>query len=498
MIGTISNIYLLIFLPLISSLCCQILSGKKLTFYFTTFTSLLLFALALKTFPAVLNSEKIASDFQLSLVSIAVEFKLDLLGATFLILLLFLKIVTLFFFREPIAEALDEKSSRAFYSVFLLNLFALVGIFTSNNIFNLFFFFEIYAFSFFALSSISNDLKLLKISFRYFCLNAASSLIIIFSFFCIYLVFGEVNFDRMAENFRLLPKENIWFAEVIFALLALAIFMKFFPLWLYFKKLRSSSVLASFFIQDSLFIKTLIGVFLLLKFTYFFFGNNLLFHSFNFDLLLILGAIILIFYSAINLYRAKHLKLICIYFCLNNLGFMLAAIALQTIESMQALFFYVLSFALINFFIFIFASFLKKYFHTSNINKLWLLRQSHTLLTLPLKLAIFFIVAFPLSFLFFANWYLAFSSFKIGFEAFILVALLISNFVHVAVAIRMIDAFFSAHNGSEMAAISAKNYYSYLLSFWFLICGIYASILLANQLNSLSLRFASYLFSNTI
>jgi len=498
MIGAISNIYLLIFLPLIASLCCQILVGKKPTFYWALFTSTLLFILALKTFPLVLNSEKIASDFQLSLVSIAIEFKLDLLGITFLLLLLFIKIVTLFFFRTDIEKFLDEKSSRAFYSVFLLNLFALVGIFTSNNLFNLFFFFEIYSFSFFAITSISSDLKLLKISFRYFCLSAASSLIIIFCFFGIYLVFGEVNFDAMAQNFHLLGKKNIWFAQVIFLLLAGAIFMRFFPLWLYFKKLRSSSVIASFFIQDALFIKTLVGVFLALKFVYFFFGNNLVFEKINFAPLLILIAIALIFYSAINLYRQKHLKLICIYFCLNNLGFMLAAIALQSVESMQALFFYILNFALVNFFIFIFASFLKRYFHTSSINKIWLLRRNHMALTLPVKLLVFCIIAFPLSLIFLGNWYMALSSFTPNFAATILGALIASNFVYVAVAIRLIDSFFQPHNSPEMPVLPARNYYSYLLSFWFLIGGIYVGMLLCGQLNSLSLRFASYLFSNTI
>ncbi len=496
--AAISNIYLLIFLPLISSLSCQILSGKKLTFYWAIFTSTLLFILALHIFPDVLAYEKISNDFQLSLVSIAVEFKLDLLGISFLILVIFLKIITLFFFRSDVEEFLDDKTSRAFYSVFLLNLFALVGIFTSNNLFNLFFFFEIYAFSFFAVTSISSDLKLLKISFRYFCLSAASSLIILFCFFAIYLIFGEVNFDKMAENFYLLPKKNIWLIEVLFLLLVLAIFVRFFPIWLYFKKLKSSSVIANFFIIDSLFIKTLVGVFLLLKFVYFFFGNNLVFESFNFDLPLILVAILLIFYSAINLYRQKHLKLICLYFCLNNLGFMFLAITLQTTESLQALFFYVLSFALINFFIFILASFLKRHFHTSSIQKIWLVRQSNLALILPLKLIIFFIAAFPLSFLFFGNWYLAYSSFKLGFEAFILVAIIISNFVQVTLAIRLIDAFFSPPRTNEMPALPIKNYYSYLLSFWFLIAGIYVSILFSGLLNSLSLRFASYLFSSTI
>ena len=497
-IGAISNIYLLIFLPLIASLCCHILTGKNLAFWWTIFTSLLLLFLSLKIFPSIWNFEKITNDFQLSILSIALEFRLDLLGIIFLLLLLFIKTVTLFFFHDDVEKLLNDKDKRIFYAVFLLNLFAIIGILTANNLFNLFCFFEIYAFSFLALTSISFDLKLLKISFRYFCLSSLSSLIIIFSFFAIYLTFGEVNFDRIAENFYLLPKQELWFIELLLALVAFAVILRFFPFWLYFKKLRSSSLLASYMISDALFNKSLLGIFLTLKFTYFFFGSQLVFAKFDFDLLLLLTAISLIFYSSIKLYSQKHLKLICLYFSLNNLGFILASMALQSIQSLQALFFYLLNFSLVNFFIFIFATFLKNHFHSSSLIKVWLVRHNSLALVLPFKMLMFFIAALPLSFMFFANWYLAYSSFALGFEAFILAGLLVSNFVYVIIVIKLIDSFFSFHASSEMPILDIKNYRFYLAAFWFLITVIYLGLLASGPLNQLSLRFASFLLSNSI
>jgi len=499
--GVVSSIYLIIFLPLVASLFCQIFVKKSLSFWIAFISCIATFFLALKVFPDVLIYEKISNDFELSPLSIALEFRLDLLGMIFLLLLTFLKIVILFFYRTDIERVLDDKSIRIFYSVFLLHLFSLVGIFTTNNLLNLFLFFEIYAFSFFATVSISRDSELLKLSFRYFCLNATSSLLILFCFFAIYLTFGEINFDKIAENLPLVAKTYSWFLASIFILLTIAFVIKFFPFWLYFEKLKSTNLIANFLAIDALFIKTTVGIFLTLKFIYFFFGNHLLFVNFNFAPILIFLSILLIFYSAIKLYQQKHLKIISAYFCLNNLGFIFACIALQTIESLQALFFYLLNFTLVNLLIFIFATFLKRYFATSSINKIWIIRKNHFLLILPIKLLIFFIAAFPMTMLFFGNWYLAYASFNFGFELFLLVAIVVSSFVHTSLAIKLISSFFAKHDNDqieEMPLLGIKKYQFYLISFWFLIITIYVAAFSSGLINNLSLRFASYLLSNTI
>jgi formate hydrogenlyase subunit 3/multisubunit Na+/H+ antiporter MnhD subunit len=326
-------------------------------------------------------------------------------------------------------------------------------------------------------------------------------MLVLFCFFAIYLTFGEINFDKIAENLPLVAKTHLWFLAAIFTFLAIAFVIKFFPFWLYFEKLKSSSLIANFLAIDALFIKTNVGIFLILKFIYFFFGNHLLFVSFNFEPILIFLAILLIFYSAIKLYSQKHLKLIAAYSCLNNLGFIFACVALQTIESLQALFFYLLNFSLVNLLIFIFATFLKRNFSSSSINKIWLIRQNHFLLVLPLKLLIFFIAAFPLTILFFANWYLAYASFGLGFEAFLLVALALSNFVHISLAVKLIAAFFAKHKSEtiqEMPFLGFKKYQFYLISFWFLLATIYGISAASSQVNGIALRFASYLLSNTI
>ena len=128
----------------------------------------------------------------------------------------------------------------------------------------------------------------MNISFKNFCLSSVSSILILICFFAIFLTFGELNFDKIVDNLFLLPSNKIWFLFVILILFSLALIVKFFPLWQYFEKIKSTSLVASFLVIDAFFIKILIGLFLTLKFIYFFFGNNFLFTQYEFSPIMIL------------------------------------------------------------------------------------------------------------------------------------------------------------------------------------------------------------------
>ena len=149
----LSSVYILIFLPLIAAIFCQTVPLKKNYFWFTFSCCIAAFLLVASLYPQILTQKKISNDFHLSLLSLGLEFSLDVLGYFFLLLLIFAKIVVLFFYRFDVEKFLTEKNAKIFYSVFLLNLFALINILLTNNLFNLFVFLEIYSFTFFAIST---------------------------------------------------------------------------------------------------------------------------------------------------------------------------------------------------------------------------------------------------------------------------------------------------------------------------------------------------------
>ncbi|MBU6139958.1 MAG: hypothetical protein KGP29_00165 [Proteobacteria bacterium] len=493
----VSHLYLLVFLPLIAAVVCQIVPKNRFPFWLTISCCLVLFALTASLLPQILTYKNIGNDFNLSLLSIALEFRIDVLGYFFLLLMIFLKIVILLFYNSDIEKLLDEKNRRTFYSVFLINLFGLVNIFTTNNLFNLFVFLEIYAFSFFAISSLSRDQELLKISFRDFCLNAAASLLILFCFLITYLVFKRSSFDQIMTDTNMFLGSSLLLPSVMLIFLAVSFLVKFFPFWLFFSKMKSSNLIANFLIGESMFIKGAVGFFLMLKFVYFFFGTVFLFDVLNLSYPIIFIAITLITFSAIGIYQQKHLQSISAYLCLSNLGFVLAAIGLSSSESLRSVFFYALNFSLVNLFIFIFATFMKRHFDSSSFAKISLIKRDYPALALPLKVLIFFIAAFPLTPLFFANWHMTHASLNPGFESSILIGLVAANFAYLELATRFIDAIFVEDDSIQKTkqSISFKNYRFYFLSFWLLLFVIGGSAFLAVFVNNLSKDFASYLLS---
>jgi len=233
----ISATYLIIFLPLIASLLCQIINKKTPLFLIVSTCFLTMLLLVAQLFPEIFQAQEFISDFELFPLSIALEFKISKDVAVFVFAIILLKFIIFIYYQGEIKNFLDQKNSRIFSSVYLLNLFALIGIFTSNNLLNLFFFFELYAYSFFAIFSISKDIEIAKLSFRYFCLNAAASLLILFCFLIIYLTFDSLNLDVIKRE--LINFQNIKFFIIIASFLAIGFVIKFFPFWLYFENLKN-------------------------------------------------------------------------------------------------------------------------------------------------------------------------------------------------------------------------------------------------------------------
>lgn len=486
--SAISNFYVIMFLPLVASVLCQFFNKRSVSFAITLASALALILLSAKSLFDVLIFKNLANDFNLSQVSLAFEFNITSLSLTFLLLTLFIKFVNLFYYRGDIEELLSAQNNQNFYSVFLLNIFSLIGIFSSNNLFNLFIFLEIYAFTFFAISSISNNVELAKSSFKYFCFGAASSLIILFCFLVIYLVLGDLRFEQIHQDLDLIQDKT--FTQVLLFLLFGAFLFKFIPFIFYIKNIKASEDFSNFFITDSLLIKLNIAIFLFLKFSYFIFADLQLSPIFNFKALSIIVAFVLALYSSFKIYQQTNLRLISIYFCLSNIAFIIACIALKTTESIQALFFYMFNLCLVNFTILIFASFLQKNFEDSDLSHIAKLKDQF-LLVLPFKLLLFFILAFPLTILFFANWYLAYAALNPGLELILLIALVAANLSQISFIAKVLNIFCQKQEISEVEGFELTAMQT--ITSWLLVIVLYASIFALAAMGKLSLHFAASL-----
>ncbi len=440
MISTVSNIYLIIFLPLLSSLLCQLFNKKSLPFCVAILSSFLLLIFSSKAFFDVLKYKIIANDFELGLFSIALEFRFYLLSALFLVIMIFTKTVILLFYSQDLEKFLENDNKNFFYSSYLIGIFALIGVFLSNNLFNLFLFLEIYSLSFFTISAFSKDKEVIKSYFSYFCFNAVLSLLLLFSLFAIYFALGDFRFDKITKDVFMV--ENKGFMAVIFILILISFLGKFFLSQVYFVKSNSDNLVAKFLATDFLFNKTNIGIFLILKFSYEIFNQVLILEKTIVAPVIFFLSFITVLYFSFKIYKENNLKNASIYFCLSNLALMFSCIFIKNTDSLQSLFFFILNFSLVNFTFFLFSLFLENLFGNSDIKNIKLLNYKYSFLGKSFKLLLFFVISFPFTTSFFALWHLTNAAFEINFKILLIISLVIVNFAQITFIFKIINSFF--------------------------------------------------------
>lgn len=483
--------------PLISSALCYVANKRSLGFWnslITQITALLIIFLVAKN---VIINEKIFSDFEVSPLSLALEFQLDLLSLPFLLIINFLKLAILFFYRFDVEKLVDKSFRNKVYGLMMLDLFAVNGIILANNLFNLFIFIEIYGFTFLTISSLANDKKIIKNSFNFYCLNSASSLLLLISFVVIYLCFLELNLSKIVDNFALISSTAISYLFIILFIISLSFIVKFFSFYSHFKILKSNDKIGDLIIFDAFFIRVLIGIFLSLKFVHFFFGNQFLFVKFDYEIILIIFSLFLITYSVIKIINEKHLKSIAIYLCLNNLGFILAGLAVQSLESIVAVFYYILNFAVINFTLFLLAIFIKRKYFTSSLFQVNLNFKNSKLAKTAFVVVAISLISLPLTLSFFGNFYLGQAVLNFDIFLVLILAMLLANFANFKVALEIVKSIFKPHIiTANYSAKTSKVFFN--LAIFTMVIIFALSIIFVNFINGFAYNFASYLLVNAI
>jgi len=494
-LATTSSIYVLIILPLISSLLCFVSRHRGVNYFIYIASAILSLIIILSLSLKTVVFGKIVNDFEISAISIAQEFQLDILSLFFLLVITYIKLITNSLYRFNIESSVSEESNQKTYAVLLLNIFAINSILLTNNIFNLFIFCEIYIFTFLAICSASNDSKVLKSAFTYFCFSSASTLLFLLSFIVIYLCFGETNFNKIVDNFALISEENYWYLFLILFSIFLAIILKFFPFWVFYDNIKSKNSFSDLVITEIFFVTCLIGIYLALKFIKSFFGNNLLFVKFNYDLLLIFISIIIISYTSIKIVKEKHLKLIAIDLSLITLGLILITLAIQNTNSLKALFYFIINNACSNIILFILAIYIKKNYKTSSIEQVNFSYKITYFVSLFLKIFISFVIGLPFTLLFFANYYLTLSIMDYNYKIVIIVLLAITNFAYFKLGLNLFRVLYLREDHDQQNSFNLckfNNKKTLQLAFFLNLILIFLLMFNINFLEKFSNKFAQY------
>ncbi|MFT7087299.1 MAG: multicomponent Na+:H+ antiporter subunit D [Rickettsiales bacterium] len=427
--------YLLLFLPLIASVLCFLINFKKADFWIIIgVLSALLFLLLKLILNFSNNRIAFANDVGLGILSIPTEYYLDFLSLFFLSLAILIILLITFFYDSDIRKILENDNRQLFYATILLNMFGLIGIFATNNIFNLFIYIEIYCLTLAGIMTISNDVAISKIAFRYFCKIAPASILLLLSLVILYVSSG--NF-KISEISNLPDFDN---SNLIFWSIATAVMFKFFALRIYFKFLISKDLIANFLIALTFIISVLVGFYLLIRVSLF-----LLHPSDAFFFLLAFTGFCLVFYGNYKLFKTHHLKVFAAYFSLINLGFVLIAIGFFNDQALLPAIMYIANYAFLGVAIFITARIMHKKFSSSHFKHLAnLINCKLTKKTAIEKLVTLFIlltlINLPILLMFWPSWNLAILAFGFDIGFVVIFPIILTNLVMISLSVRFLSS----------------------------------------------------------
>lgn len=422
--------YLLLFLPLILSVFCFLINFRKSDFVIFFTCAILMLLLAVKIGFYVKTSEVVKSDVGLGVLSIPTEYYIDFLSIFFLTVIIFARILMAFLYKSDIASFFNRDNCQLFYVVGLLNLFGLTGIFVSGNIFNLFIFIEIYCLTFCAIMALSDDLELSKLAFKYFCQNVSAGILLLLALILLYASTGSLQISEISLK---LEQQNAAMNWLLLPIL-IAVFLKFFPVWLYFKKLNSQDSLTGFLLNFAFIINSGVGLYLLIRFLFYLFSADLIFLNLKLDFDIMFIGLLLVCYGNYKIFKSQNLTEISAFLAISNLGFIVIALDSFSPESSRTMFFYIANYFLINLLFFTATDYLRKNFPSCDIENL---KSINWQTSTTANSLVYLILLTPIGLMFWANWNLILGAADIATNIIAIISILISGLTSTNLAIKI-------------------------------------------------------------
>ena len=404
----ISNIYLILLLPLLAAFSCAIIKNKSVNYIIVTVFVAIILAQLFKIAPEFLKGKYIYSNITSQRPSLLLNYNFNIVGGFFGIIIFTQKIISLLFFKSQIDQK-TKKTNATFHFSSLVNLFAVLLILTSSNFINLFLSIEIFSISLIAtkLSIINKEQK--KVILSNILIHNISTIIFVLCLLFLYISIGSFDFIIIKQIISDNKIDSINFA-IILTLLIISVSLRFFQFWVCFKNTKIKGSVQQYVSFEDMFTKSIIGLYILLKLSNIFYFNAQIFQELNLDKYLIVLLCISSIYFAISTLSFKNLKLLSIFYGINHIGLIFIAILIGNISSIQSVLYYLFSFSLSCFYVYLISVIIDNYIYSGIVNLRAQKNKGAVLIVNIITISLFILAIFPVSILFFANFYLLKSS----------------------------------------------------------------------------------------
>lgn len=273
-----------------------------------------------------------------------IEYYVDTLNATVLVLVASISAVVLVYARASVDKAIETGKHYLFYAAWLLCVTGLLGIAITGDAFNVFVFLEISSLATYMLIAFGDDRRALTASFRYLVLGSVGASFILIGIGFLYAATGTLNMVDLAE--RIPESESQRAVLVAFSFLTIGLMIKaaVFPLhaWLvnayHFAPVPVTAFLAG--------TATKVSIYVLLRFFFGIFGKDYSFGQLFLSGVLLPAAIAAFVLMSLVAVFQTDLRRMLAFSSVAQLGYIVAGISLASESGLTASIVHVVNHAL--------------------------------------------------------------------------------------------------------------------------------------------------------
>ncbi|GGA73402.1 cation:proton antiporter [Neiella marina] len=320
--------------PLLAAPVIVLLQGKRLAWAATTATSVMAFIIAVALTVGVMNGQ----DFQYFMGSwdapYGIELRVDALSALVLLVVTGASTVALLAAYHSVESQVETERQPLFYAAWVLALAGLTGITVAADAFNIFVFMEISSLASYVLVAGGPDRRALPAVFKYLIFGTIGATFYLIGVGLIYMMTGTLNLADMELRIHEVSDQSPILVAAGFITVGLALKAAVFPLHIW---LPSAYTFAPHAVTVFLAAcATKVSLYVLLRFDFFVFQQNLFGHEAQFAYFLMpLALAAIIVASAIAMFE-KNVKRLLAWSSVAQIGYIILGASLVTVAGLSA------------------------------------------------------------------------------------------------------------------------------------------------------------------
>ena len=325
---------LVVIAPLLTSPLVLLLKPRGLAWLAALVASLASFAIAVALTASVLNGTTPSYEMGGWQAPYGIGLTIDALSAIVLLVVTGASTFALLAGRASIDSQIAAARQPYFYAAWLLALAGFLGIAVSADAFNIFVFMEISSLACYVLIAGGPDRRALPAVFKYLIMGTVAATFYLIGVGLIYMMTGTLALADMESRIEAVADQSPILVAAGFITIGLALKAAVFPLhvWLPNAYTHAPHIVTVFLAACA----TKVAIYVLLRFDFFVFQQNLIGHGLQFSFFLLPLAVLAVLIASGAALAESNLKRLLAYSSIAQIGYILLGASLVSVEGLTA------------------------------------------------------------------------------------------------------------------------------------------------------------------